>query len=238
MAAQRIDIKNLFDRVNVDLARKDRAGYTNSEEFNRSLHDAQSDLAEYYYMRFEKEQKIPDALTFLVKSTLLSIATGAVQLPADYRHRLAIYYRYLKSDNCTPEDTRYPLRHRNLDQIDEALNSPIRKASLEKKRFYHYQSDGKIYVLPKSLTGMVELIYLTNPGQAVYAVTLNPTTEQEEFDAANSINPDFPLSEEQNLIDLLLYYKGVQIREGALLEFTRLRTQHRLSIEPEIDKQA
>lgn len=235
MAAQQTTVLNLFNRVNLDLARKDRGGYTNSEEFNRSLHDAQSDLAEYYYMKFEIEQKVPDALIFLIKTTFLPIVSGVAALPDNYRHRLAIYYRFLKSDNCTLKDTRYPLRHRNLDQIDEALNSPIRKASLEKRRFYHYQANGQINVLPKTLTGNVELMYLINPPEAKYGVILNPITQQEEYDPLTSVDPFFPLSEEQNLIDMLLYYKGVEIREGALLEFVQMRTQMRMNVEPQLN---
>lgn len=221
-----ISVKTIFDRV-ADLSRKDKSGYTSSEEFNRNLAQAQNMLMAYYYHRFEQEQEIVDNLNPFVVEKTLPIARSFVSLPQDYRHRLQLVYLFIQNDNCPP--TPVPSYERIVMHYcsanEEALleSSAIRRPNLEKKSLHHTFVSNKIRVLPRDLTGYVELKYLRDSKQAVYATTLDTVNDQENYDPINSIDLEWEDQDTNNFVDIMLLFQGIATREDALFQFIQQR---------------
>ena len=223
-----IPIQLIFERLQ-DLSRKDKAGYMSSEEFNRDFAQAQTDLFEFYFQQYERTQSIVDSQLPFLKEVNLPITAGYCDFPADYRHRVEVAYFYLKNaDTCKagePASDEIPMYYLNANEERETQASAIRRPSLADKNLYHLFINGKIKVLPTTLIGLIKFKYFIAPPAAFYAVTLDVTNDQENFDPALSINPIWNMQDEQNLVDLLLFYKGIETRESALIQWVAQRKQ-------------
>ena len=224
-----IDIDFIFERVQ-DLSRKDKAGYMSSVEFNRDFSQAQDILYEYYYEQFERNQEIVDSLNPFHKEVQLVISNGYCELPEDYRHRTEVgYLKVFNANACGPNEptiSPYPMPYINANEERETLASAIRRPNIEKNRFYHTFINNKIRVLPTSLVGYIVIKYLATPPTAIYAVTLDVANDQENFDPIKSINPIWNEQDAHHLVDLMLLFKGIEVRESALIEWVRLKQQY------------
>jgi hypothetical protein len=222
-----ISVQLVFERVQ-DLSRKDKAGYMSSEEFNRDLGQAQNILFRYFYQQFEDRQQIVDSLNPFHKTVNLPIANGFCEFPADYRHRTEVGYLFVENPLCgleQPTVEPIPMPYLNANEVMETLVSAIRKPSKEKKRVYHTFINNKIEVHPYSLTGYIKFKYLAVPPTAIYATTLDLANDQENYDPLNSIDLIWNQQDTDNLVDLLLFFKGLEVRESALLEWVGMKKQ-------------
>lgn len=215
-------INTIYQRVNRDLAKKDMAGYSDNEEFNRNFHDAQGVLVEYYWAQKQTDKAI-DALNPFIKQVDINISSGFVVFPEDYRHTLDLGYNYIIS-NCEGNIVNIiPMRFTHNEQ--QLIASTIRKPNLSKGRVAYCLVDNKIKTIPKDLTGTVNLKYLSNPIEAIRVVDINTAEDTEDFNEVDSINPLWRDAEEQNLIDLMLFFKGLQIRESAIVDWLQVKQQ-------------
>jgi len=221
-----VGIKFVFDMVS-DLTRKDKAGYMSADEFNRSVAQAQDVLMQFYYQQYEDTQRIVDSLMPFVKALNIPISTGYCDFPEDYRHRLEVGYLYIQnSEECgggEPTIEPYPMTYLNANEEMETLRSAIRKPSIPKRLFYHSFVNNKIKVFPQSLTGYIHFKYIQQPPAAIYGVTLDVANDQENYNPATSVDFIWNDQDAHHLVDLLLLFKGIAIRETALLEWIKIK---------------
>lgn len=214
-----------------NLAAKNQAGYITDSEFNGNLRSAELTLYEYYFRIFEQSSQIVDALNPFIVETTIQLTNGIGDFPSDYRHRLEVGYTWMKNDcySGAPKIDEIPVDYMQANEEREVLSSAIRKPSIEKKIIRHTFKNDKIYVYPKEVRE-INFKYLKEPVFGVYASTLvsNANGDFDQFDPANSIDPQWPVQETNNLLDLLTFYRGIELRSTALIEFARLKQKNAL----------
>ena len=226
-----VSIRKLFLRVNNDLSRKDKAGYSSDEEFNRDVEECQTLLMEYHYNNFEENQGTLDALEPFIKEVLLPINNQFCEFPLDYRHKLEAGYvisTNQKDIDCkvgNPTQEPKDMRHLNANEVKKTLTSPIRNPTLKNGLFAYTFVNHKIKVFPKDLVGHISWKYLMDPPAGFYATTVNNVTEELDFDAAKSIDLEWNEQQQPELVDLLLFFKGLQIRESLLITWVKQKNR-------------
>jgi len=230
-----INVQYIFEATN-DLTRKNNAGYTSSEEFNRHLNQCQDMLMRYYYKLFEESQIIVDSLLPFLKEVQLTIGTkGVVQLPVDYRYRLEVGYLEILNAGCeggAPNVKPKPMHYLAANEVIETLSSPIRKPSKAKGIYKHTFVNDAMYVYPIDLTGYVNFKYIADPIQAAYNTTVDTVNRIEVYDSATSVNLQWNEQDRDNLVDLLLLMKGISIRESALTQWVAQKNQYLSNKQP------
>lgn len=225
-----INVANIFNSVS-DLSRKKDAGYTSFEEFNRHLNAAQNVLLRYYYKLFEEAQIVVDSVfPFIVESQLQIEPNAFVLMPADYRYRLEVGYLEIFNPSCDsptgqPEIKPKPMQYLVANEVMETLASPIRRPSKEKGIYKHSFSNNVMNVYPKDLTGYVNFKYLRDPRPAKYAVTIDVVNRIEVYDPLTSVDPEWLEQDADNLVDLILMYMGLAIRENAIIQWLSQKNQ-------------
>ena len=203
-----------------------------SEEFNRNLEEAQSLLMDWYYSSFEKNEKTLDSLAPFIKETTLSISNQFVSFPSDYRYKLEVGYNYT-TNSCNggePSVDVKGMQHLKTGEVLKTLSSAIRKPYINTAKgtgkFAYTFVNNKIKVFPKELVGSVYFKYISDPPAALYSTTIDATTQEEDYSSANSINLQWSEQDQTNLVDLLLFFKGIQIRESLLLQWVMQKHQY------------
>lgn len=210
-----IDVDQIFRQV-VNLSRKGQTGDYTGSDFNLQQSLVQSMLFDWYFARYEKDQKVPDSLRPFISEPLLPIIDGEVTLPSDYRHRVEVQVGYVIAG---PTITYYPCPHVAGNAEIETRISYVRRPSSARRRFYHTIKASTLKILPTDFTGHVRLKYLAQPADAVWGSTLDTDNDVENYDSASSTNFLWEPQDEQNLVDLFLYLKGIQTRQSELLEW-------------------
>jgi hypothetical protein len=222
-----IEVQKLFLRVNNDLARKDKAGYTSSDEFNRNLEEAQSLLLAYYHRMFELDEGTLDGAAPFIKELFIPIKDQYCEFPSDYRYKLEVgYVKAFNTPNCSKSGSDFKIidgAHWNANEVKKTLNSAIRNPTLENGLFAYTYVNNKIKVFPRGLIGNISLKYLIDPPLAVYATTDNQAEQTEDYDAANSIDLIWNPQQQPELVNIMLLFKGLEIRESLLLNWVKLQ---------------
>lgn len=226
-----ISVRDLFLRVQNDLARKDKAGYTSAEEFNRDLADAQNTLYAAYVRRFEETKQVADSLHNFMRSAILPIQYGRVPVPSDFRHSMEVSYYTVVNGECggPPEEKRISMGKLLENEVVLTLSNHIRRPNLAKGRVYHSYTttNGQpvINVWPRDLPGSVELRYLVAFPEARYGFTIDVANDNQDYDPATTINLDWQQQDFINFVDVLLLYKGIEIRDNQLLQMVGMLKQ-------------
>ena len=219
-----INVQYIFEAVN-DLTRKNNAGYTSSEEFNRHLNQSQDILMRYYYKLFEEGQIIVDSLMPFLKQSNLIIGTNAqVAFPDDYRYRLEVGYLEINNPDCgqtQPTITPTPCHYLAANEVMETLSSPIRKPDKNKGIYKHTFVNNVIQLYPLDLSGYIHFKYIRKPVQAKYATTIDTVNRIEVYDPINSIDLEWLEQDRDNIVDILLFMKGISLRESALINWVQ-----------------
>lgn len=210
-----IDVDQIFRQV-VNLSRKGQTGDYTGSDFNLQQSLVQSMLFDWYFDRYEKDQRIPDSLRPFISEPLLPIIDGEVTLPSDYRHRIEVQVGYVISGQSP---TYYPCPYAAGNAEIETRISYVRRPSSARRRFYHTIKASTLKILPTDFNGHVRLKYLAHPADAVWGSTLDTDNDVENYSAGASTNFLWEPQDEQNLVDLFLYLKGIQTRQSELLEW-------------------
>lgn len=231
-----ISVRTIFERVR-DLSRKDKAGYMSADEFNRDLAEAQTLLMDYHYQLFEKGEKGLDALSPFIKETYLVITDQFCDFPADYRHKLEAGYVYTKNiccvDGCMvakkPEVDIKDMQHLKTGEVLKTISSAIRKPKINlatgEGKFAYTFVNNKVKVFPKELLGYLYFKYVTDPPLAFYSTTIDVNTQEEVYNPTTSINLAWNEQEQPDLVKLMLYFKGIEVRESALIQWVNQSEQ-------------
>lgn len=211
-----IPIVDIYRRV-LDLSRKGRSGYLNAEEFTRHCNEAQDLLFRFYFKKYEEDQIITDALRPFVKDALAQLTNSRAPLPADYRHKIAVSVFRMNQGSYT----QYPIQFIRNHEVDLTRISPIRKPVLSEPRSWRYSIADNFFSVVPEMEGGYKIVYLCNPPNGKYAVTINGGTDEEDYDAGNSIDLIWNTQEMTNIIDLVLFLIGFQVKDNEIIQFAR-----------------
>lgn len=219
-----ISVNSLWEQVR-DLTRKDHAGYTSTDEFNRMLNLAQQQLTQYYLDQAESDADVERNLNHLVKSVELSpSATQVYDQPADYRKRKSIRVKVVETGGATgPVVSEHPCTYMRDSEVGMTLTSPTRRPSLAKRIFRFEDLTGQFKLWPSVFAGKIILKYYANPVAASRGYVLNTGTQEEEYDVGTTTDLAWPESEVTNFVDLLLLYKGIALRESELVQWVQAK---------------
>jgi len=132
----------------------------------------------------------------------------------------------------SPEITYVPIDYMNSNEVFYTLSSPIRKPNLAKNIARHEELDNTIKVYPIDMKQVV-LKYLRRTTQPFWNSTPVSTAngDFEQYNPVGSIDFEWQYENFQDLVDLVMFYMGMQTRETDLIKFAQMDQQ-----EPFINK--
>jgi hypothetical protein len=129
----------------------------------------------------------------------------------------------------SPEITYVPVNYMNSNEVFNTLASPIRKPNIQKNIARHEFDNNAIRVYPNNL-GQVVFKYLRKPIEPFWNSTPVSTAngDFEQYNPAGSVDFDWNYENFQDLVDLTLFYLGMQVRETDLIKFAQMDQQDAL----------
>lgn len=218
-----INVEQIYQSLR-DLSTKGKGGYSDTDEFNKNSKRAELLLWQYYFSIFEATRRVPEAmLPFMTESALGLDTNGAFDLPTDFGHMLNVQYGTVKNGATCGDDpvvSNNPVYYLQKSELTVTLSSLVRGPSLAKKQFYYsFSPSKKAQVYPVKMTGQVAIQYLRLPNFAIRAFTLDTTNDEQVYNAGASVQYEWQTQEENNLVDILLMFQGVIIRDNALIQW-------------------
>ena len=192
---------------------------------------------------YNQTQKISDDLReFIVRGTLYVPSTGIMKYPLDYLHFSSASSTYLDSSisskdrnsdcpGCSKEEKRKNIKASIVNKVvsvrpidDFELANILGSSIVAPTREYPiltFYSEGVQYH-PKDI-GSVDFVYLRRPAKALWAFT-TPTSKP-EYDAANSIDLEWPEQVFNEIAVRILSFVGINLREGDLAQYSEGKRQ-------------
>ena len=221
-----INVEQIYQSLR-DLTTKGKGGYTDSDAFNKNSKRAELLLFQYYAEMYERERKIPESMYPFLKTVNLPLtSTGLVALPSDYAHFVLVNYATVLSvPGGEPIVTPYLTTYLSKEEEGDTLASPIRKPNVAKNTLYYtFEPESKIKLHTGGATGLAQLQYLRFPIYAVRGWTLDTQNDEQDYNSGTSTNYEWPVQEENNLVDLLLWFDGLIIRDSQILQWAQAKT--------------
>lgn len=207
-----ISVDLLFQRVNFDLIQKGKGQYTSNDTFNRDMEQVQEELYTLRVSEFETSGVVSDSLSVFLKEETLDIVNNFVEKPDDYRHLVDMRYMWVKNvEGCAePTVTLIPMDYTSPNEEYLTLNSPIRKNSRSKKHISYSLVNDKFRVYEN---GRVVLKYLRKPAAAERVVTVNVTTDEEDYDSVNTENLEWSMIDYPMFVSMMLQKKVMETKD-------------------------
>jgi len=220
-----IDVNSVKLQID-NLSKKDQAGYSTKDEFNLDLNAAQTFLFQYFYKQYQDSQNVVDALEpFLLDVQLPVAIDGRVDYPVDYAHWAGMYFRMVKNNPCKdPTVSWLPIDLMMANEFAYTMSNSIRKPSIENEILRYRAVNNAMFVYPNNLKN-IKLVYFRKPIDALWntITVVTPTEDIEEYDPATSIQLEWNKEQEQDFVDIMLFLRGIEIRETALIQFVKLK---------------
>jgi hypothetical protein len=216
-----ISVDRPYERVK-DLSRKDKSGYTDPDEYNRHLRDVQHILMSYYISVLEATQAIPENLNPFIGRAQQPVIEGVVTRPADMRYHLEVFAGHAVTEDCKTRIEYHQAHYAGGGEVGKRRASAIRRPGLTNPMFYF--EDGTIRVEPEQISH-VTIRYIKQPADAVYAYTVDNVNDRLVFDGVNSVPLRWLPQDEHNIVDLLLFMKGLETRDTALMQWAQGKRQ-------------
>lgn len=213
-----INVNDIWQLIR-DVSRKDHAGYLSTNEFNRVLRIAEELLFDYYIWIYDSTARIEAALDPFRVSLSVPYPPGGYTLPGDLRQRLEVGAIWVESSCGSLVTTPYPAPPLNTNEKMLTLSSGVRKPSLTKKVFRHQIIANRMILYPETFTGNIHLEYLRHPVYGSRGYTIDVPSQEEIYSANTSVNLEWPLSEQGNILDIMLFVKGIQVQSGPLIQW-------------------
>ncbi len=207
-----ISVELLFQRVNFDLIQKGKGQYTSNDTFNRDLEQVQEELFTLRVSEFETSGVVSDSLSVFLKEEPLEIVTNLVTKPDDYRHLVDMRYMWVQNvEGCAePTITLIPMDYTSPNEEYLTLTSPIRKNSRAKKHISYSLVNDKFRVYEN---GRVFLKYLRKPTPAERVVTVNVTTDEEDYDSVNTVDLEWNMIDYPIFVSMMLQKKVMETKD-------------------------
>ena len=226
-----ISTQYIYERVS-DLIQKQQAGYMSSSSFNRDIEAANLVLFEYYFVQYELTKKIANAMTpFLLEVPIASIGTtnfsSIFDYPADLFHETELKFEKTVNKECGNEVSIIPIDYLQDNEEAYTLSSPIRRPNLDKNIIRWNRKNNKIHVYPKEIKE-VYIKYLKQPRKPEY-ITVSQSTPTQDIEVfVGSVDFEWDMQEAENIVDLILLYQGMQLRETAIIQFAKAKQKNAL----------
>ena len=221
-----ININSVKTQVD-NLAAKGQHSYDASTQFNPNAQSANRILFDFYQHQFEQNSLMPNAIRGLIVNTDLAVdPQGFAEFPQDFGFRTALQYRRVINTDCGNKIDDLPVDYMASHERPYVLSSAIRKPSISKGIIRHSFEDGKIRVYPNNV-GKVQLTYVKQPATPFWGSTIvsTPDGDFEQYDPTTSTDFEYPWTEEENLVNLILAMLGIEIRETALIQYAQGKFQ-------------
>lgn len=207
---------------------KNNYGYISPSDFNLFAKQAQLDLFEKYFQKYNNQinkengrmsgtglanisKQYEEVIsTFSTSDTLTQVAANKYSLPADYYLLDVIQY------NVTGVEIE-PISESKLRYMSSTLMSPTAAFPL------YVQRGEEIDIYPTTITGAndVSAYYIRMPRDPKWTyVTLSGGEPLFNQSAADYQDFELPLSDEPELVNLILQYAGISVREGDVYTFS------------------
>ena len=215
-----INVDTLYIRIK-DLARKDKGGYLDPDEFNRHLAQAQMVIYEYYFTEYESTQVVPDQMRpFVVLGNIALSASGLAALPADYKHHLRCnFLKIANTPGGQPVTTKIEAIPIEATEINLTISSPVRGPSVTKRNIYYRVAGEYVYVYNGGVPGGIEFEYLRTPDTPYRATTLDTANDEYNYSAGNSTQLEWDEYMEETFTEMLMYYYGLPTRQSEIIEW-------------------
>jgi hypothetical protein len=211
-----IFVEELYQFVNNDLAVKGAGGYTSNDEFNRAVADAQLLLFKYHCNRLDNSN-VSHALRPFITASSYQLVDFKATLAADIERVIEGGFIVIKNG----KQVTYPASALKQYEVVETLNHPIRKPSYKNKAYYYTLSGDKEVTFYSEVLGSGYLKCLRYPIAAVRAVTIDVVNEVENYTSTGTINLEWPKTEFDSFVNILLHLKGFQIKDEQLSSFLK-----------------
>lgn len=220
-----IIIQDVYSDVRNILRKDSGAGYFSNEEFMRYSVLAENALFDYYLSFFETDRVIARPLMTFHKEAEIAKVNGIYALPADYRSRKEVLVKVVEVIDCETSVSWYHAKY--IAEKGLALQSALRKPSLVKRKFYFEEYGTYLNILPEEYDGGIKLNYFREITYGSRVVTID-TNAQEEIPntgSGNYRNYEWDASERGNLVDLILFYLGLSLRESPVVEWVAAKNK-------------
>lgn len=215
-----IDVQRLYERVK-DLSRKDKSGYTDPDEFNRGLQQAEELLMSYYIARTEQTQEVPESLAPFIdyREGIPILSRRYIQRPSDMRYVVEVYVGYPEKIGCETK-----IRYGVADAVT-GREVGTRAESLIRTSPRYFYENRTIAIEPPNIYTLAKLRYVRNPVYGVYGYTTDFENDRILYDANTSKQPEWLIQDENNILDLLLTLKGIETRDSILMQWVARNVQ-------------
>lgn len=215
-----ININDLYVSVR-HFANKEQRGFISPTQFNDFAARAVMESFMQKSLVFQSSQKISDDLRPFIKAVTVDVdSEGKLPYPEDYVHLSSV--KYIRVVQVGGKTKKIPVELIPVDdnEIGYRLNSSIVAPDKEFPIMAYYDTYIKVY--PEDLK-RVELTYLRQPVTPVWAFTT--VNGRPVYDAANSVDIEFPKEMHNELMVKILSYVGINLREGELIQYAETKNQ-------------
>lgn len=219
-----IAVDRIHKRVQ-DLSAKNRAGYISADEFNRNLRDSENLLFAWYWNRYQESKSVEASLNPFLEEKRKLVSNSFSDHPTDLRYLLHIFASVVDQSCEKVTEQLVPCDQLLATEVSQTLSSVIRRPSLENRLFRYENYSGRIKVHPTEFKGQVLFKYLRHPNYGEWNYELDIESQQEVYNASTSQNLEWNEQDESNIIDLMLLFKGIQIRETELINWVSAKKQ-------------
>ena len=152
-----INVDTLYSRIK-DLARKDKGGYLDPEEYNRNLVDSQNLLFEWYAKNLEQGQDVPSNMRIFIERINLQVTSdGLATLPDDFRYVIRVNWRRVTNvPGSEPIVNKLPALPVARSEVNVLLQNKVRQPSIAKSRIFYSPEGDRLHVWPEE-AGSIEL---------------------------------------------------------------------------------
>jgi hypothetical protein len=203
--------KELLPVVSIDLFRK-KYGLPEGYQPGRPIPKEFADIT---------LKNTDDLKAFKVFTQNATVINGVLSYPTDYCHRDAITYNFVKVINGVSTELPRPVEILREEQFYSRMGNYTKRATLSNP-IGVVRSYG-IYIEPYSITN-VDWSYYRFPVDPVFAYTIGDGFIT--YDAANSIEFEYPKDEHLTLVRMILQYVGVNLRESDLVQYSEQKLQN------------
>lgn len=217
-----ISVEEIYQTL-LDLTRKDQAGYSSSDEFNRALKSTQEVLYNFYLDQVEDKAMLRQALAPFVKEVTLTPAAGVYPVPDDFRLEQSVEFVTYTQEGVVRIPHRWPAYQYGGQGRALELTSPIRQPKDQKRTYGYDFIGGDLRAYPSTFSGEVLLEYYSNPPEAKRGFTIDAVNLIEEHDPSSTIDLIWNPGERDNIIDIMLAYRGLAIKDNYIVQWAAQR---------------
>lgn len=222
-------IDQIYRLINY-IAKKNNSAFNKSADFNLYINRAQMTKFMQMYgnpheyvpgqpipkVSFEVTEKVIDDLKQFIKDSHIFIDNnGHGPYPSDYIHRVALGHEVpvIQSDNSVANEPKeITLKQHNNIWYRRSSNvvppTAARAIAVHKNTYFQFY--------PTSLQ-YADLSYLRQPRDMVWAFTT--PNNREEYDPINSVDPEWPDVDINDIISIALAYVGASIKSSEISQY-------------------